>query len=123
MFTPMFVKSHRNVGLMTLLSLTPIAVVAEDFRIMMVNTATDNPQYTNVIVPEILRAQLGDTVTFVPADIGHKTASNRGMIPDGVEPWNSPMYEEFSITFSARNIRIRLPATLRNGNVWLDPCW
>lgn len=104
MFTPMLTKSLRTVGLTTLLTFTPIAVVAEEFRIMMVNTATDNPQHTNVFAPEILRVQLGDTVTFVPTDTGHNTASKRGMIPDGAEPWNSPMDEEFSITFSVSGI-------------------
>lgn len=48
MFMPMLTKSLRTVGLMTLLSLTPIAVLAEDYKIMMVNTAPDNPQHANV---------------------------------------------------------------------------
>ena len=104
MFMPMLTKSLRTVGLMTLLSLTPIAVLAEDYKIMMVNTAPDNPQHANVFAPEVLRVQLSDTVTFVPTDTGHNTASKRGMIPDGAEPWNSPMDEEFSITFSVPGI-------------------
>lgn len=85
-------------------ALTPFAATAEEYRILMLNAATDNAQHTNVFTPDILHIQPGDTVTFVPTDAGHNAASKRGMIPDGAEPWNSPMDEEFSITLTVRGV-------------------
>ena len=59
--------------------------------ILMLNAACGDAQQTNVFEPPILFAQPGDTVTFLPTDAGHNTASKRGMIPDGAEPWNSSL--------------------------------
>ena len=98
MFTLTPTKSLRHLGLIGAVCMTPFTATAEEFRIMMLNTATDDAQHTNVFAPDILHVQSGDTVTFIPTDTGHNTASKRGMIPEGAGPWNSPMDEEFSIT-------------------------
>lgn len=87
-----------------LIALTPFAATAEEFRVMMLNAASDDAQHTNVFSPEILHISPGDTVTFVPTDAGHNTASKRGMIPEWAEPWNSPMDEEFSITLTVPGV-------------------
>lgn len=101
---PMQVKRLHNIAIVALMGATPFAAVAEEFEILMLNAATDNAQHTNVFTPDILRVQVGDTVTFIPSDDGHNTASKRGMLPDGAEPWNSPMNEEFSITFTVEGV-------------------
>lgn len=100
----MLTKSLQGIGLLAVIGMTPYAANAEEFRIMMLNTATDDAQHTNVFAPDILRVQPGDTITFVPTDPGHNTASKRGMIPDGAEPWNSPMDEEFSVTLTVPGV-------------------
>jgi pseudoazurin len=84
--------------------MTPFAATAKEFRVMMRNAATNNAQHTNVFAPDILHVQSGDTVTFIPTDTGHNTASKRGMIPDGAEPWNSGVDEEFSITLTVPGV-------------------
>ena len=70
----------------------------------MLNTATENTQHTNVFAPDVLHIQSGDTVTFVPTDTGHNTASKRGMIPEGAQPWNSPMDKEFTVTLTVPGV-------------------
>lgn len=86
------------------IGMIPFVAQAEDFRILMLNTATENTQHTNVFAPDILHVQPGDTVTFVPTDTGHNTASKRGMIPEGAQPWNSPMDKEFTITLTVPGV-------------------
>ena len=102
MLIPM--KLLRNVAITTLMGVTPFSVVAEEFHVMMLNSAADDAQHTNVFTPDILHVQLGDTVTFIPTDNGHNTASKRGMLPEGAEPWNSPMDAEFSVTFTVEGV-------------------
>ncbi len=101
---PMQMKWLRNVVTVTFMGAAPFAAAAEEFEILMLNAATNNAQHTNVFTPDILRVQVGDIVTFIPSDDGHNTASKRGMLPDGAEPWNSPMNEEFSITFAVEGV-------------------
>ncbi len=102
MLIPM--KLLRNVAITTLMGVTPFSVAAEEFHVMMLNSAADDAQHTNVFTPDILHVQLGDTVTFIPTDNGHNTASKRGMLPEGAEPWNSPMDEEFNVTFTVEGV-------------------
>ena len=91
-------------SLVLVIGMIPFVVQAEDFRILMLNTATENVQHTNVFAPDVLHVQFGDTVTFVPTDTGHNTASKRGMIPEGAQPWNSPMDKEFTITLTVPGV-------------------
>jgi len=86
------------------LGFAPMFAQAEEHRILMLNAAADDAQHTNVFAPDILHIALGATVTFIPRDEGHNTASKRGMIPEGAEPWNSPMDEEFSVTLTVPGI-------------------
>jgi len=104
MFTLTLTKPLHRFSLFAAICMTPFAATAEEFRVMMLNAATDDAQHANVFAPDILYVQLGDTVTFVPTDTGHNTASKRGMIPEGAEPWNSPMDEEFSITLTVPGV-------------------
>ncbi|MEM0943131.1 MAG: pseudoazurin [Pseudomonadota bacterium] len=53
-----------------------------------------------VFFPRILTVQPGDTVTFVPTDKGHNSASIKGMTPDGGETWNGKINAEVSVTLS-----------------------
>ena len=101
---PTQMKRLLNVAIAALIGATPFAAAAEEFQILMLNAAPDDAQHTNVFTPNILRVQVGDTVTFIPSDDGHNTASKRGMLPDGADPWNSPMDEEFSITFTVEGV-------------------
>ncbi|MEM7379303.1 MAG: pseudoazurin [Pseudomonadota bacterium] len=77
-----------------------LPAAAADHKVKMLNAATGDAQHTNVFEPRILYVEPGDTVTFIPSDAGHNAASKRGMLPQGAEPWNSPMDTEFTVTLS-----------------------
>lgn len=102
MFMPMLTRLGRATLLIT--AMTPFAATAGEFRVLMLNAARDDAQHTNIFSPDILHIAPGDTVTFVPTDSGHNTASKRGMIPEGAMPWNSPMDQEFSVTLTVPGI-------------------
>ncbi|MGC3938939.1 pseudoazurin [Roseobacter sp. EG26] len=104
MFTPMPIRIFRNAALALMVASLPLSVAAEEFEVLMLNAAPDNAQHTNVFAPAILRISSGDTVTFVPTDTGHNTASKRGMIPEGAEPWNSPVDVRHSETLTAPGV-------------------
>ncbi|MFT6308631.1 MAG: pseudoazurin [Halioglobus sp.] len=80
------------------------ATYAETYFVKMLNAASGDSQQTNLFEPAILNVKQGDTVTFLPVDSGHNSASKRGMLPDGAEPWNSPLDEEFSVTLTVLGV-------------------
>lgn len=48
-------------------------------------------------VPVVVFAQPGDTITWTNM-VGHDTVSVEGMIPEGAEPWQSKLDDNFTIT-------------------------
>ena len=63
----------------------------------MLNQGTDGVM---VFEPSVLQIQVGDTVTFTPANPGHNSASMAGMIPAGAESWDSGMSQSVTVTFT-----------------------
>lgn len=72
--------------------------------VLMLNAACGNAQQTNVFEPAVLHVAPGDTVTFHPTHAGHNTASKRGMIPDGAEPWNSSLDVAHAVTLTVPGV-------------------
>lgn len=72
--------------------------------ILMLNADCGDPGNPNVFEPAILHINTGDSVTFVPTDTGHNSASKRGMIPVGAEPWNGAIDERLTIEFNVPGI-------------------
>lgn len=48
--------------------------------------------------PDLVQANPGDTIKFIPTDPGHNSASTEGMIPEGAESWKGKIGEEISVT-------------------------
>lgn len=84
--------------LIALAALPPFAT-AETHIVEMHNANHDDPTEANVFTPPILKIETGDSVLFKVIDKGHNSASKRGMIPEGAEPWNGGMDENIEITF------------------------
>ncbi|MEP3046953.1 MAG: pseudoazurin [Roseibium sp.] len=83
----------------------PVPEVGENqHAILMLNAGCSDDGEPNVFEPAILRIETGDSVTFVPTDSGHNSASKRGMIPEGAERWNGALNEELTVTFSVPGI-------------------
>lgn len=73
-------------------------------EVKMLNKHPDNKKLRNVFLPLLLVIQPGDTVTFLPTDKGHNSASIKGMIPEAAEPWKSKINKEFSVTFDVPGV-------------------
>lgn len=72
--------------------------------VLMLNAGCGDPNAVNVFEPAILRINVGDSVTFIPTDQGHNSASKRGMIPDGAEPWNGAIDQTLTVNFTVPGI-------------------
>ncbi|MEM9429334.1 MAG: pseudoazurin [Pseudomonadota bacterium] len=68
--------------------------------VLMLNADCEDSNVLNVFTPSILRIAPGESVTFVPTDAGHNSASKRGMIPEGAEPWNGGIDEALTVTLT-----------------------
>lgn len=83
----------------------PVPVPAgKSHSVLMLNTGCGDPDTPNVFEPALLRINVGDTVTFLATDDGHNSASKRGMIPEGAEPWNGAVDEELTVEFTVPGI-------------------
>lgn len=111
MSQPTFKKSIMATLLLLPMLLLNTVFAAENHVIKMLNTAPEGEQadhshhdsslpHNNVFSPDILEIKPGDSVTFVPTDTGHNSAAKRGMVPEGVERWNSPLDKEFTVTLT-----------------------
>lgn len=77
---------------------------AEDHRILMYSAHPTDPARANVFEPAFLQIAPGDSVTFVPLDPSHNTASKKGMLPEGAEAWNSKVNEEFTVILTVEGV-------------------
>ena len=77
---------------------------AEDHRILMYSAHPTDPARANVFEPAFLQVAPGDSVTFVPSDPSHNTASKKGMLPEGAGAWNSKVNEEFTVTLTVEGV-------------------
>ena len=87
---------HTLLRTVVIFLLLAAPALAENHRVLMLNKSSEGG-HPNVFEPAILYAKPGDTVTFVPTDKGHNSASKRGMLPDGAEPWNGKMNQELTV--------------------------
>ncbi len=72
--------------------------------VLMLNAACGDAETPNVFEPAILHVNPGESVTFLPTDAGHNSASKRGMIPEGAAPWNGALDEALTVTFTVPGI-------------------
>ena len=82
-------------------ALASSAVLAEEFKVKMLNKGEKG---TMVFEPDLIVAEPGDTVKFLPTDKGHNAESIKGMLPEGVEPFKSKFNEEYVLTLSEEGV-------------------
>ncbi|MEL6467515.1 MAG: pseudoazurin [Pseudomonadota bacterium] len=75
-----------------------------DHTVLMLNADCNDANIVNVFEPAILHIEPGASVQFLATDPSHNTASKRGMIPDGAEPWNGAVDEELVVTLTVPGI-------------------
>jgi len=87
--------------LATILAVTlPVATaVAAEHRVLMLNYGKEGGM---VFEPSYLKAEPGDTITFVPENSSHYVQSYA--VPEGVTPWKSKLDEAFSVTVDQEGV-------------------
>lgn len=95
-------KSKSLLGLASalVLSLTAPAFAAEH-EVKMLNKGETGSM---VFEPAFVKAEIGDTIKFVPADKSHNVESIDGMLPAGVEKFKSKINEEFVLTVTEAGV-------------------
>ena len=87
-----------------LLALLTTFVAAENFDVKMVNA--DASGQVMVFDPPFIKANVGDTVTFLPTDMLHNSQSVPGMIPSSASSWNGAMNEKITIELNTEGVYV-----------------
>jgi len=87
-----------------LLMLLALSVSAENFNIKMVNT--DSSGQIMVFDPPFLKANVGDTITFIPADALHNSKSVSNLIPSSAAPWEGAMDEKITVELDVEGVYV-----------------
>src|SRR5690606_26623269 len=69
--------------------------LAENIEVHMLNKGAEGAM---VFEPAYIKANPGDTITFIPVDKGHNVESIKGMIPEGAEKFKSKINENYTLT-------------------------
>ena len=77
------------------------AAQAAEFEVKMLNKGAKGAM---VFEPDLVHAAVGDTINFVPVDKGHDVASIKGMLPEGVEEFKSPMNKAYTLTLDKEGV-------------------
>lgn len=78
---------------MTMFAAAP--AFAENFEVHMLNKGAEGAM---VFEPAYVKANPGDTITFMPIDKGHNVESIKDMIPEGVAAFKSKINENYTLT-------------------------
>ena len=87
-----------------LIALLTSFVAAENFDVKMVNA--DASGQVMVFDPPFIKANVGDTVTFLPTDMLHNSQSVPGLIPPSANSWNGAMNEKITVELNAEGVYI-----------------
>ncbi len=74
------------------------APAGKNYTVKMLNKGSGGGMM--VFESNILRIKPGDSVTFVPADMGHDAESIPGMAPAGAVPFKGTMSKPITVTFT-----------------------
>lgn len=78
-----------------ILGLLATPALAENIEVHMLNKGADGVM---VFEPAYIKANPGDTITFIPVDKGHNVESIKDMIPEGAEKFKSKINENYVLT-------------------------
>ena len=92
---------HKSLFLIALLT---SFVTAENFDVKMVNA--DSSGQVMVFDPPFIKANVGDTVTFLPTDMLHNSQSVPGLIPSSANPWNGAMNEKITVELNTEGVYV-----------------
>ena len=76
---------------------------AANHEVKMLNSGAEGFM---VFEPAIVKAAVGDTVTFKATDMAHNSASIEGMIPEGANSWNGAMSQDVTVTVNKEGVYV-----------------
>lgn len=85
------------------LALAASSVMAAEFTVQMKNVGADG---TMVFEPAVVKAAVGDTVHFVPTDMGHNVETVAGLVPDGAAGWKGAIGQKVSVTLDKEGVYV-----------------
>lgn len=97
----MLAKAVLSAVIVAVAALGATAAQAGDHEVRMLNKGERGVM---VFEPAVLQIAPGDTVTFVPTDMGHNVESIEGMLPEGAEPFVGKMNEKVVVTFEKEGV-------------------
>lgn len=75
-----------------------------------------------IFVPAFVRAEPGDTVTFVPTDKSHNVEAIAEILPEEVERFRSKLNDEFTLTVTEPGLYgVKMHAAFCYGHGRADP--
>lgn len=92
--------SMRAIAL-SVLCAAPLAALAADHEVKMLNQGPDGIM---VFEPGFLKAEPGDTVTFVSVDPGHDSASVE--VPEGAQPWKGEISQSVTAKLDKEGVYV-----------------
>lgn len=81
------------------MSLMATTAMAAEHKIKMLNYGEEGGM---VFEPGFVKAEVGDTITFIPENSSHYVQSY--VVPADVKPWKSKLDEEFTVTVDKEGI-------------------
>ncbi|WP_261841307.1 pseudoazurin [Aliamphritea ceti] len=86
-------------------------ISAEEIIIEMKNVGAEGAM---VFEPAVVKAEVGDTVTFVPTDMGHNSELVAGLAPQGADSWKGELGQPVSVTLKKEGVYVYqcLPHTI-----------
>lgn len=78
------------------------AAFAETIEVQMLNKGSDGERM--VFEPAFVQAQPGDTIKFLAANKGHNAEINKGMLPEGAEPFKGKVNQEIEVTLDVEGV-------------------
>ena len=85
------------------LSVFGVFTSAANHEVRMLNSGAEGFM---VFEPAVVKAAVGDTVTFKATDMAHNSASIEGMIPEGANSWNGAMSQDITVTVNKKGIYV-----------------
>jgi pseudoazurin len=82
------------------LALCASSVSAADIQIKILDNSTTEGLF--VFEPGFVKADVNDTLVFIPANPGHNSRSL--LVPEGAQPWKSPFNKEFRVKLEKEGI-------------------
>ncbi len=85
------------------LSVFGVFTSAANHEVKMLNSGVEGFM---VFEPAVIKAAVGDTVTFEATDMAHNSASIEGMIPEGANAWNGAMSQDVTVTVNKEGVYV-----------------